>query len=43
MLKLIEPLIFRYIDVAESLRQKPALEAFRLDPTKWGGKFMSFM
>ncbi|XP_044481354.1 serine hydroxymethyltransferase 2, mitochondrial-like isoform X2 [Mangifera indica] len=25
-----------YIDVAESLRQKRALEAFRLDPTKWG-------
>lgn len=27
----------RYIDMAESLCQKRALEAFRLDPTKWGG------
>jgi glycine hydroxymethyltransferase len=25
-----------YIDMAESLCQKRALEAFRLDPTKWG-------
>lgn len=35
--------IFRYIDMAESLCQKRALEAFRLDPAKWGGEFMSFM
>lgn len=28
---------FRYIDMAESLCQKRALEAFRLDPAKWGG------
>ncbi|PWZ08605.1 Serine hydroxymethyltransferase 1, mitochondrial [Zea mays] len=26
-----------FIDMAESLCQKRALEAFRLDPTKWGG------
>ncbi|ONM25163.1 Tubulin gamma-2 chain [Zea mays] len=26
----------RFIDMAESLCQKRALEAFRLDPTKWG-------
>ncbi|XLR27319.1 hypothetical protein S83_055219, partial [Arachis hypogaea] len=25
-----------YIDMAETLRQKRALEAFRLDPVKWG-------
>jgi len=29
---------FRYIDMAETLCQKRALEAFRLDPAKWGGK-----
>lgn len=29
---------FRYIDMAETLCQKRALEAFRLDPEKWGGK-----
>ena len=29
--------IFRYIDMAETLCQKRALEAFRLDPAKWGG------
>jgi hypothetical protein len=28
----------RYIDMAERLCQKRALEAFRLDPEKWGGK-----
>lgn len=28
---------FRYIDMAETLCQKRALEAFRLDPAKWGG------
>lgn len=28
----------RFIDMAESLCQKRALEAFRLDPAKWGGK-----
>lgn len=28
----------RYIDMAETLCQKRALEAFRLDPAKWGGK-----
>lgn len=28
---------FRYIDMAESLCQKRALEAFNLDPAKWGG------
>lgn len=28
----------RYIDMAESLCQKRALEAFHLDPAKWGGK-----
>lgn len=31
---------FRYIDMAESLCQKRALEAFRLDPAKWGGKYV---
>lgn len=30
----------RFIDMAESLCQKRALEAFRLDPTKWGGKIL---
>ncbi|KAK7850380.1 serine hydroxymethyltransferase [Quercus suber] len=30
------PSHFRYIDMAESLCQKRALEAFRLDPAKWG-------
>jgi len=30
--------LFRYIDMAETLCQKRALEAFRLDPAKWGGK-----
>lgn len=29
-----------FIDMAESLCQKRALEAFRLDPAKWGGKFI---
>lgn len=34
----------RYIDMAETLCQKRALEAFRLDPAKWGGnKFCSIM
>jgi hypothetical protein len=28
----------RYIDMAETLCQKRALEAFNLDPEKWGGK-----
>lgn len=32
----------RYIDMAESLCQKRALEAFRLDPEKWGGANLSF-
>lgn len=27
----------RYIDMAETLCQKRALEAFQLDPAKWGG------
>lgn len=31
---------FRYIDMAETLCQKRALEAFRLDPAKWGGKYV---
>lgn len=31
---------YRYIDMAESLCQKRALEAFRLDPAKWGGDFL---
>ena len=31
-----------YIDMAESLCQKRALEAFRLDPEKWGGANLSF-
>lgn len=26
--------------MAETLCQKRALEAFRLDPAKWGGKFL---
>lgn len=30
--------LIRYIDMAESLCQKRALEAFQLDPQKWGGK-----
>lgn len=30
----------RFIDMAESLCQKRALEAFRLDPAKWGGKIL---
>lgn len=34
---------FRYIDMAESLCQKRALEAFRLDPAKWGGKYVTFV
>ncbi|CAK9177714.1 unnamed protein product, partial [Ilex paraguariensis] len=28
--------ILWYIDMAESMCQKCALEAFRLDPAKWG-------
>ncbi|KAJ8769346.1 hypothetical protein K2173_002550 [Erythroxylum novogranatense] len=32
---------FRYIDMAESLCQKRALEAFRLDPAKWGMNMQS--
>lgn len=31
--------LFRYIDMAESLCQKRALEAFHLDPEKWGGNW----
>uniref|UniRef100_A0A0E0D6K8 Serine hydroxymethyltransferase n=1 Tax=Oryza meridionalis TaxID=40149 RepID=A0A0E0D6K8_9ORYZ len=31
-----------YIDMAESLCQKRALEAFRLDPAKWGGSPANF-
>ena len=34
---------FRYIDMAETLCQKRALEAFRLDPAKWGGKYIPFL
>jgi hypothetical protein len=30
----------RYIDMAERLCQKRALEAFRLDTEKWGGKIL---
>lgn len=30
--------LLRYIDMAERLCQKRALETFRLDPAKWGGK-----
>lgn len=30
----------RYIDMAERLCQKRALEAFKLDPTKWGGNYI---
>lgn len=30
----------RYIDMAETLCQKRALEAFNLDPEKWGGKIL---
>lgn len=37
MLKFICILLTRYIDMAESLCQKRALEAFQLDPSKWGG------
>ena len=37
--EIVKPLSFRYIDMAESLCQKRALEAFRLDPEKWGGKY----
>lgn len=33
------PLSSRYIDMAETLCQKRALEAFRLDPKKWGGSY----
>ena len=33
----------RYIDMAQSLCQKRALEAFRLDPAKWGGKYVRYM
>jgi hypothetical protein len=29
--------------MAESLCQKRALEAFRLDPAKWGGTYNCFM
>lgn len=29
----------RFIDMAETLCQKRALAAFRLDPEKWGGWF----
>jgi len=29
--------LIRYIDMAETLCQKRALEAFGLDPTQWGG------
>ena len=29
----------RYIDMAESLCQKRELEAFQLDPSKWGGTY----
>ncbi|THG16761.1 hypothetical protein TEA_026988 [Camellia sinensis var. sinensis] len=32
-----------YIDMAESLCQKRALEAFQLDPAKWGGKCITRM
>lgn len=28
--------------MAETLCQKRALEAFQLDPAKWGGKIISF-
>lgn len=30
--------VLRYIDMAERLCQKRALETFQLDPEKWGGK-----
>ncbi|PWZ41301.1 Serine hydroxymethyltransferase 1, mitochondrial [Zea mays] len=33
-------IISRFIDMAESLCQKRALEAFRLDPAKWGVKIL---
>lgn len=36
--KILDLSYFRYIDMAELLCQKRALEAFRLDPAKWGGK-----
>lgn len=29
--------------MAESLCQKRALEAFQLDPEKWGGKWLSLL
>ena len=29
--------------MAESLCQKRALEAFQLDPAKWGGKYVFFL
>ncbi|KAK4410111.1 Serine hydroxymethyltransferase, mitochondrial [Sesamum angolense] len=32
----MQVLVNRYIDMAETLCQKRALEAFRLDPAKWG-------
>lgn len=34
---MISCFVSRYIDMAESLCQKRALEAFGLDPSKWGG------
>lgn len=33
----------RFIDMAESLCQKRALEAFRLDASKWGGKLKAIV
>lgn len=35
--KVMAAFTFRYIDMAETLCQKRALEVFRLDPAKWGG------
>lgn len=37
---MLSKLHLRYIDMAESLCQKRALEAFQLDPAKWGGEHM---
>lgn len=40
MVSVLVLLASRYIDMAESLCQKRALEAFNLDPEKWGGKIL---
>jgi len=42
MLKVVCILLTRYIDMAETLCQKRALEAFQLDPSKWGGVLITY-